>query len=146
MSTLGKHWAVELYDCNPSLLKRVGPVEEILVATARRCKAAIIEMAFHEFNPFGVSGMVIIAESHLAIHTWPEFKYAAVDIFTCGETLVPDQAAGYIAQRFEAARMQIFKLPRGRFDATGNPMETRPETILEKIQETASVASVRQEF
>ena len=146
MLELGKHWAVELYDCNPSLLERVGPVEEILVTAAKRCKATIIEVAFHEFNPFGVSGMVIIAESHLAIHTWPEFKYAAVDIFTCGETLIPDQAAEYVAQRFEAARTQIFKLPRGRFDAARSPIETRPKIILEKIQETMSVSSVRQAF
>ena len=64
-----------------------------MVEAAKRAEATIIDVVFHEFNPFGISGVVVIAESHLSIHTWPEHRYAAVDIFSCGETLKPAEAA-----------------------------------------------------
>ena len=50
-----------------------------------------MDVVFHEFNPFGISGVVVIAESHLSIHTWPEYRYAAVDIFSCGDVLQPER-------------------------------------------------------
>ena len=95
-------------------------VKDILVGAARACGATIVDVAFHEFNPFGVSGVVVIAESHLSIHTWPEYRYAAVDIFTCGDVIKPEYAADYIASRFRCKNPSIVEMKRGLFpDAVG---------------------------
>jgi S-adenosylmethionine decarboxylase len=88
-------------------------VEEILVAGAKLAKATIIGTHLHHFSPFGISGVVVIAESHLAIHTWPEYGYAAVDIFTCGETLCPEIAAQYLVEQFQSRQPSLIELKRG---------------------------------
>jgi S-adenosylmethionine decarboxylase proenzyme len=88
-------------------------VEEVMVAGAKLAKATIIGSHFHQFSPFGISGVVVIAESHLAIHTWPEHGYAAVDIFTCGETLQPEVAAQYLVDKFQARHPSLFEMKRG---------------------------------
>ncbi|MGH7404522.1 MAG: adenosylmethionine decarboxylase [Candidatus Methylomirabilales bacterium] len=113
MRALGRHLLVELYGCDPELLKKVDAVRDILVAAAKACKATVVDVAFHEFKPFGVSGVVVIAESHLSIHTWPEYRYAAVDIFTCGETIKPEQAVRHIADRFQCPHPSIVEVKRG---------------------------------
>jgi S-adenosylmethionine decarboxylase len=87
---------VELRDCNSEILKSLERVRNAMVSAAKEAKATIIDVSFHEFNPFGISGVVVIAESHLTIHTWPEFAYAAIDIFTCGDIIKPEVAASYL--------------------------------------------------
>jgi S-adenosylmethionine decarboxylase proenzyme len=88
-------------------------VEEILVAGAKIAKATIVGTHFHQFSPHGISGIVVIAESHVAIHTWPEHGYAAVDIFTCGETLQPEVAAEFLVEKFQARNPSLFEMKRG---------------------------------
>jgi len=110
---LGRHLLVELHGCHPDLLKKVDVVKDILVGAARACGATIVDVTFHEFNPFGVSGVVVIAESHLSIHTWPEYRYAAVDIFTCGEVIKPELAVTYIASRFRCRAPSVVEMKRG---------------------------------
>ncbi|MBI4536568.1 MAG: adenosylmethionine decarboxylase [candidate division NC10 bacterium] len=113
MHALGRHLLVELHGCQPELLKRVDLVRDILVGAARACGATIVDVAFHEFNPFGVSGVVVIAESHLSIHTWPEYRYAAVDVFTCGDVIKPDAAVAYLASRFRCKNPSVVEMRRG---------------------------------
>jgi len=113
LQALGKHLLVELHGCNPELLKKVDVIKEILVCAANACKATIVDTSFHEFNPFGVSGVVVIAESHISIHTWPEYRYAAVDIFTCGDVIRPEVAVEYIAARFRCKKPSVVEVRRG---------------------------------
>ena len=113
MHALGKHLLLELRDCNPATLKDLDIVTDSMVSAAREAKATIVDVSFHEFNPFGISGMVIIAESHLSIHTWPEYGYAAVDIFTCGDIINPDTAARYLIERFESRNPSMVEIKRG---------------------------------
>lgn len=113
MYALGTHLLVELRDCNPDTLKDLSKVKEALVSAAKEAKATIIDVSFHEFNPFGISGMVVIAESHLSIHTWPEYGYAAVDIFTCGDTIQPEVAAQYLIAQFESRNPSLVEMKRG---------------------------------
>lgn len=113
MNALGTHLLVELRDCNPEILTDLNRVKEALVSAAKEAKATIIDVSFHEFSPFGISGMVVIAESHLSIHTWPEYTYAAVDIFTCGDVIKPEVAAYYLINRFESKNPSIVELKRG---------------------------------
>jgi S-adenosylmethionine decarboxylase len=84
-----------------------------MVEAAKAAKATIVEVAFHKFNPYGVSGMVVIAESHLAIHTWPEYGYAAVDIFTCGEEIDPWLIHQKLVESLKSRRNQSNEVPRG---------------------------------
>lgn len=113
MYALGTHLLVELKDCNPSILQSLEEVRDALVSAAKEAMATIVDISFHEFSPFGISGMVVIAESHLSIHTWPEYGYAAVDIFTCGETIKPDRAAAYLIKRFASKNPSIVEMKRG---------------------------------
>src|SRR5690625_8008884 len=87
MEALGRQILVEFYDCDQSKLNDVKFIETALLEAAVAARATIISHSFHKFSPHGVSGIVVIAESHIAIHTWPEYRYAAVDIFTCGESI-----------------------------------------------------------
>ncbi len=113
MHALGTHLLVELRECNPEILKDLERVKNALVSAAKEAKATIVDISFHEFNPFGISGMVVIAESHLSIHTWPEYSYAAVDIFTCGDIIKPEVAASFLIERFESKSPSIVELKRG---------------------------------
>ena len=82
---LGNHILVEFMNCDPHIMNDVVAIERDMVGAAQKAGATVINSTFHHFSPYGVSGVVVIQESHLAIHTWPEYGYAAVDLFTCGE-------------------------------------------------------------
>lgn len=115
---------VELNDCNSAVLRDLKRIESILLTAAKKSNATIVESRFHQFSPFGISGLVVIAESHLSIHTWPEHAYAAVDIFTCGETLKPQLATSYLVEKLESKKTSILELQRGLFSQTGKPLES----------------------
>jgi S-adenosylmethionine decarboxylase len=97
-----------------------------MVEAAKRAQATIVDVVFHEFNPFGISGVVVIAESHLAIHTWPEYRYAAVDVFSCGDVLQPQVAADYLVEQFGASRASVVELQRGIFMNHPRPLLHKP--------------------
>ena len=113
MHALGRHVLLELYDCDAEVLKDLEKVREEMVEAARRAQATIVTVTFHEFNPFGISGVVVISTSHLSIHTWPEYRYAAVDIFSCGEVVQPQAAIDHLTQVFGAERISVVELQRG---------------------------------
>ncbi len=120
MHALGTHLLVELRDCNPEIIKDLKKVKNMMVSAAKEARATIVDISFHEFNPFGISGMVIIAESHLSIHTWPEYGYAAVDIFTCGDIIRPEVAARFLIAQFESKSPSIVELKRGILSPLSN--------------------------
>ena len=113
MNSLGTHLLLELKKCKKNTLADLDFVETAMLDAATEARATIVEHKFHEFNPFGISGMVIIAESHLSIHTWPEYDYAAVDIFTCGDIIKPQEAAEFLIERFGSLEPQIMEVKRG---------------------------------
>lgn len=113
MNSLGTHLLLELKKCRKNILDNLDFIETAMLDAANEAKATIIEHKFHEFNPFGISGMVIIAESHLSIHTWPEYDYAAVDIFTCGDLIKPQEAAEFLIERFGSLEPHVMEVKRG---------------------------------
>ncbi len=125
MNALGRHLLIELFDCDPDVINNLEAVKGALVEAARRAQATIVDVVFHEFNPFGISGVVVIAESHLSIHTWPEYRYAAVDIFSCGDVLQPEVAASYLVEQFAAERTSIVEMQRGLFLNSSLPTVNR---------------------
>ena len=112
MGYLGHQITGDLYGCNPEVLRDCGRIEVSMNKAAELAKCTPVASVFHEFNPFGVSGVVVVQESHLAIHTWPEHGYAAVDIFTCGE-IEPQEAFEFLTSFFEASSISITELKRG---------------------------------
>jgi len=131
LSSLGIHLLVEMKDCDPEILKSLGKVKNAMVAAAKEAKATIVDICFHEFNPFGISGVVVIAESHLTIHTWPEYNYAAVDIFTCGEVIRPEVAAAFLINAFESKNSNIIEIKRGTLVHDGEKLPHKPFVLQE---------------
>ncbi len=116
MNALGKHLLLELKDCDREVLNDLGFLKGILSAAASEAGATVLGESFHQFKPQGVSGVVVIAESHLFIHTWPEHGYAAVDIFTCGDSVQPDKAAQILIRELKAKNHSILEIHRGILD------------------------------
>jgi len=105
-----------LKDCNRETLNNLNTLKSILNTAATEAGATVLGDSFHQFEPQGVSGVVVIAESHLFIHTWPECGYAAVDIFTCGDTVKPGKAAQMLINKLEAKNHSILEIQRGILD------------------------------
>ena len=119
MEARGTHIICELSGCNPEKLTDVVSVQNVMTSAAREANAEILKVAFHRFQPQGVSGVVVIAESHLSIHTWPESGYAAVDFYTCGDHTDPWRACEYAAQRLGATSMLTTEVKRGIASTNG---------------------------
>ena len=116
MNQLGRHILAEIYGCPAEILNDVQLVESIMVNAALEAGAEVREVVFHKFSPQGVSGVVVISESHLAIHSWPELGYAAVDVFTCGDRVDTWDACNYITKHFQAQNMTATEVDRGIID------------------------------
>jgi S-adenosylmethionine decarboxylase proenzyme len=109
----GSQVVLDLYECETTHLDDLLWVKSTLVNAARAAGATIVETVFHQFAPWGISGVVVIAESHLAIHIWPENRYAAIDVFTCGESVLPDVACAFLEREFRARRAVQRRFTRG---------------------------------
>ena len=116
MNALGRHLLLELKNCNEEVLDDLDFLRDCLSEAAVRCGATVVGQSFYHFSPYGVSGVVNIAESHISIHTWPEYKYAAVDVFTCGDNVDPAKAVRLITERLEAKNHSLIELRRGILD------------------------------
>lgn len=113
MNALGRHIIAELYDCDVEIINNESLVEIAMLEAAELSGATIIKPVFHKFSPHGVSGVVVIAESHFSIHTWPEYGYCAIDIFTCGDAINSDVALEYIKQKLIAKNISVVEMKRG---------------------------------
>jgi S-adenosylmethionine decarboxylase len=88
-------------------------IEKILIEAAKKAKNTPLKVAIHKFSPQGITGVVLLAESHIAIHTWPEINYIAIDIFTCGKNSMPQAALSVLKKYFQPKRIKIIKMRRG---------------------------------
>jgi spermidine synthase len=131
MTDLGRHILVEFTHCSPEALNDVILIERGMVEAAREAGATVINSTFHHFSPFGVSGVVVIQESHLAIHTWPEYRYAAVDLFTCGDDVNPWISFDYLKDVLHSDSYGALEMRRGNIK------------LLEKIE--FNLGSMREE-
>ena len=114
MNALGRHLLVELEDCNEETLNDLEALKEVMLTAADEAGATIMGESFHRFSPHGISGVVVIAESHLCIHTWPEYGYAAADVFTCGTAVQPQKAAELLVEKLGARKHSVREIPRGQ--------------------------------
>lgn len=125
MHFLGHQLLVDMYGCHAGVLGDVDAIRLAMLQAAAAAGCTIITQTFHHFSPQGVSGAVIVAESHLAIHTWPEYGYAAVDVFTCGDSAEPGKAVAVLETALQATSVSATELRRGAI-ATATPTTLRP--------------------
>ncbi|MBW1691198.1 MAG: adenosylmethionine decarboxylase [Deltaproteobacteria bacterium] len=115
-SPFGKHILAEYFECDCTYLDSEQAIREVMLEAASASGATIVGNIFHHFSPQGVTGVVVIAESHLAIHTWPEFRYASVDLFTCGSHLDPWVGFEYLKERLQSRKWMSKEIIRGTLD------------------------------
>ena len=109
----GDHYLVDFHGCDAEVIASEEPTRRALLTAARDCGATIIEDNFHQFSPQGVSGVILIAESHISIHTWPEHGFAAIDIFSC-KPIEISKVKSYLLEQLKAKDVITSSMKRGR--------------------------------
>ncbi|MFO7628504.1 MAG: adenosylmethionine decarboxylase [Prochlorococcaceae cyanobacterium] len=110
--TVGKHCILELYNCDPSRLDDEAFLRSAITNAAKRAGATLLNLITHRFEPQGVTGLALLAESHISIHTWPESGYAAVDVFTCGDHTMPESACQVLVEELAAGQHKLTSFRR----------------------------------
>lgn len=111
--SLGQQVTIDYYDCDPSVINTSNSIKAILEKAAKIMNLTIVNTTIHEFSPIGVSGVIVIKESHIAIHTWPEHKYVALDFFTCNHTCDLKEGILWIKEQLKAKRIEKQSSHRG---------------------------------
>ena len=125
MQALGRQILIEFYDCDSKVLTNRDRIRQYMLEAANHAGATVISDTFHHFKPDGISGVVVIAESHISIHTWPEHRYAAVDVFTCGDSVDPWSVPNYLQEKLQAENVSSMEIKRGLFPT---PVNYKPST------------------
>ncbi|BAC12894.1 adenosylmethionine decarboxylase [Oceanobacillus iheyensis] len=123
MDVLGRHIIAELWECNLEKLNNIDFIRDTFVEAAVLAGAEVREVVFHPFAPYGISGVVIISESHLTIHSFPEHGYASIDVYTCGDKVDPNIAVKHIADALESSVGQFREIPRGMGPVNAKPIQ-----------------------
>ncbi|MBN1697109.1 MAG: S-adenosylmethionine decarboxylase proenzyme [Spirochaetales bacterium] len=126
MKALGNHLLIELYNCDSGIINDLRRIQSVMLEAVRVAGATVIQPVFHQFNPHGISGVVVIAESHFSIHTWPEYGYCALDIFTCGDEMDSARAVEYLKEEFCAGSLSIMEVKRGTLDIPKEKLLHKP--------------------
>ena len=113
VTPVGTHCILELNGCNPELLNNEQFVRDSIEQASHHGMSTLLNLSSHQFDPQGVTAIGLLSESHISIHTWPEHGYAAIDVFTCGETAQPHRACEYLIGQFESTNHELKVLPRG---------------------------------
>jgi S-adenosylmethionine decarboxylase len=111
VKSVGRHLVLELWGCQN--LNSTSAVESALLQIVDALNLTLLSLNVHPFSPIGVTGVAIVSESHVVIHTWRELGYAAVDIFTCGEQRNPEDAVPVLREHFRPERVQVMEMTRG---------------------------------
>jgi S-adenosylmethionine decarboxylase len=109
---VGKHCILELYDCDCARLDDEAFLRDTITTAAKRAGATLLNLITHRFEPQGVTGLALLAESHISIHTWPESGYAAVDVFTCGDHTMPERACQVLWEELGSSRHKLTSFRR----------------------------------
>ena len=139
-SMIGSQLVLDLYECDVERLDDLEWVKATMIAAARAARATIVQTVFHQFAPWGISGVVVIAESHLAIHTWPEKRYAAIDLFTCGSTVDMNRMASRSYSRPSCSAFRC-AWTRSTSSSSSAPVMYSPQGQLSRVFMTVSLAA-----
>jgi S-adenosylmethionine decarboxylase len=114
VKAIGRHIILEMWGCRN--LDSVETAERALRDMVAALDLNLLDLKVYPFSPIGVTGMAIVSESHLVIHTWPEYGYAAVDLFTCGAPRDPQDALAILRENFKPERIGVIEINRGQLD------------------------------
>jgi S-adenosylmethionine decarboxylase proenzyme len=131
-NSLGRHILVEAWGCRNESLNDLPGIRRAMINAAEAAGATVLDVSFRRFAPQGVSGVVIISESHLTIHTWPEYGYAAIDLFTCGDRAEPWKAFNVLSAFLGAEQVSAMELRRGEFDGSNQTASREKEVVLSR--------------
>ncbi|MCK4518105.1 adenosylmethionine decarboxylase, partial [Candidatus Babeliales bacterium] len=124
---VGTHLTAEFWETQKNI-DSAKELERILIEAGKRSGSTPLKVAIEKFDPQGITGVIILAESHISVHTWPEENYVAVDAFTCGEHTVPQKAIEYLQKQFKPQMVQIQEIKRGiKANAKPVPVEQAPK-------------------
>lgn len=112
--SIGYQILIDLYDCEYEKMENMEYIKSMMKELAKILETTIKEEAFHQFEPYGISGVLIIAESHLTIHTWPEYKYVGIDLFTCAKKLNSAKAIKFLCDKLNTNNYEIKEIERGK--------------------------------
>lgn len=127
MQRIGRHLILELWGCGFEQINSIDNIERAIKETIDACGATLLDLRVYPFTPQGVTGVAILSESHLMIHTWPELGYAAVDVFTCGYHTDPAKAVPVLKRYFSPSHVQVMEMNRGI--VTDETMANNPEGL-----------------
>lgn len=131
MDTHGRHVIADFWNCETTILDDQDQLEKMMIEAALESGADIQEVIFHKFHPQGISGVVVISESHLSIHSFPENRFASIDVYTCGDRIDPGVAAQYISKQLVPGKVDCILVPRGigKLQAKTIVLESNPERV-----------------
>lgn len=109
--SVGQHLIVDFWGAKK--IENPKKLEEILILAAEKAGNTPLKFSYHKFNPHGITGVLLLAESHIAWHSWPEFDFLAIDIFTCGNKTFPEKALEYLKKKLKPKKFKILKIERG---------------------------------
>ena len=124
MKKIGRHLILDLWGCNDGV-NSPAVFRDAIAEAVEAIEATLLNLHVHEFSPQGVTGLAVLAESHLSLHSWPEHRYLAVDIFTCGDRIDPLLAKPVFEKHFEPESIHIAEVARGV-----NPPKGGPSTVV----------------
>jgi S-adenosylmethionine decarboxylase len=124
MEHLGQHVIIEFWGCNDGI-NDAGLMRTAMLEAVRAAHATLLDINVHTFSPHGVTGVAVLSESHLSVHTWPEHGYMAADVFTCGTTTKPSAAVEVLRQYFQPDHVDVQELTRGVFPKAARPRPRR---------------------
>jgi len=110
---LGRHALADLYNCKNEILNDVDKIKEVIETSCKEANLTVVKSIYHNFEPIGVSGVTILAESHITIHTWPEHNFVSIDAFTCGNNMKPSLVCHILADKFKSDKPDIKEYKRG---------------------------------
>jgi S-adenosylmethionine decarboxylase proenzyme len=110
---LGHQVTLDFYDCSPNILDSVDQIKNIMESIVSTLNLSVVNTTIHHFSPIGVSGVVVIEESHITIHTWPEYGYVAMDFFTCNQEIDIEKAKEVLKNKFNSSKVEMNHLKRG---------------------------------
>ena len=113
MEAFGRHFILEMWECNREVLNDAKKIEQFLRNAARDAGATVVKLVSHEFDPPGITAVAILSESHISVHTWPIEGYVAVDVFTCGTVADPQLAIKSLLEGFEPKEHTSVEIKRG---------------------------------
>jgi S-adenosylmethionine decarboxylase len=122
MQAIGRHIILEMWGCQN--LNSVDTAERALREMVTALDVNLLDLKVYPFSPVGITGMAIVSESHLVIHTWPEYGYAAVDVFTCGAPREPEAAVAVLRRLFAPERIGVMEINRGQLDLPDRALDT----------------------